>query len=145
MLGLSVFVESFMQCTSKPTDLLHSCHPIFIVIFKVSSLVLLLICVLSYHFSLSQYIAQTLSLSFLIFVFSKYTHNGYRTYLNSISKVCLLVVVTVYLSVCVGMFTAISSFDFAFTLVVMLTILFFMVQNKSQFVFDPINFGLYDI
>ena len=98
-IAVSLFVDGYMQCTSKPMDLIHSYQPLFILYLRIGLCLILSISIFNFALNLSHFAVVLACTLFLIIIFDQYLKIGYRTYRNSFSKTCLLVLVIVFFSV----------------------------------------------
>lgn len=143
------FVDTFMQCTSRPSDLMHSYKPIFISYLRWATSLVLMISIISYVFSLSRFLIIIPAAPLLVINNSLYVRFGYRTYRHMTSKTILLLIVVFFQSICITIiiyqFIGSSTFNLVFTIITVFSTISLMVKNKNQLIFNLSSFRIDDI
>ena len=139
-IAISLFIDGLMQCTSKPTDIIQSYQPLFVFYLRIGISVILSISIMSFSYNLSRSPLILACTIFLITIFYKYLKVGYRTYRNSFSKSCFLVLITIFLSACITILNDFYSSDSESSLTFIAAISFLVMviinRNKSTFTFN---------
>lgn len=118
---ISMFMEGLMQCTSKPADLLYTQNPLFILLLRIGFLLTICASIVSLVYNIDRSVIIVPAILFTIIIYYQYTKSGYRTYRNPVSKLCLLILVTFFIStsivIAVYQFVNCSLINYLYTII----------------------------
>ena len=101
--SISIFIDTFLQCSNNTDDLLYSYNNFYLMLIRYVTSIHHIVCALEFHLE-GIYITQWISLAAFIVGMYYYCRKGFRSFRHQTSQICLLIRTAQFLSISICIF-----------------------------------------